>query len=209
MAPLPPVANVVKATFDWHVGSNVGAQNILHFQYSGGHPSASDCSSLAATFQAALVSELKGYLHTSNSIGQCTVQDIDSNTGAEGFGGTVTAGTLSGSYLGASICAVMNHSIARRYRGGKPRSYLPLGSSSEAATAGTWVGGMVTSVSADFEDFITSCLAATAGTTDITHFVSVSYYFNKALRTTPVVDVISQSALRTRMGSQRRRLKTA
>lgn len=209
MAPLPPVPDVIKASLNWQIQGNHTAESILHFVYAGGPPSSSVCSALAADIQAAAVSNLKALLPIGTLLGQCTVLDLASATGAQGVGGTATAGTRSGQPLVASTCVVMNHSIARRYRGGKPRSYCPFGIATDPQTAGTWQAGFLTTVNTAWSTFITTALAAASGGVTLTEFASVSYYHAKVLRTTPVVDPITQSLARTRIGTQRRRNKTA
>jgi hypothetical protein len=209
MAPLPPVTDVIKYTQGWQVGANLKAESIFHFKYEGGPPAAADCIALAADFQSAFATELHPLMGANAWILTGTVLDLNSNTGAEGSGGTSTQGTRSGSAVGAQVALVVNHQIARRYRGGKPRSYLPLCVASDYSTTGTWAGGIITSVNTAFAAIIGSCLAATSGTTTIQQYGSVSYYLNKVLRGTPEWDPITASLARTRVGTQRRRAKTA
>lgn len=209
MPPLPSVPNCLKYTQNWQIGNNLKAASIFHFLYSGGPPNAAACAGLAATFQAAMVTTFKAQMPGTTSIGQATVLDLASTSGAQGAGGTVTAGTRAGTEFPANVAMVVNHTIARRYRGGKPRTYLPTGVATDNLTAGLWTSGIVTGLTTDYATFITDCLAATSGGVSITEYVNVSYYLNNALRATPVVDVITASQCRTRIGSQRRRLKTA
>lgn len=209
MPPLPPVTDVIKASLNWQLDDNLTAESILHFQYSGGAPSSSDCSALGADIQASAVTNLKALLSTVNKIGPCVVLDLGSSTGAQGLGGTATAGTRSGNGNPASTSVVMGHHIARRYRGGKPRTYLPILNSADLASTGTWQSSVLTTVGTDWAAFITTALAATSGSTTLTNFVNVSYFHGGTLRTTPVVDTISASTPRPRIGTQRRRNKTA
>lgn len=210
MPPLPVVANVLKAQQGWHVGNNIRAENVLHFQYSGGPPTATACAALAADIQAAFVTAWKTLTHPSNSIGTCTVTDIASTTGAQGTGGAVTAGTLTSSHeLTASAAFVMNHQIARRYRGGKPRTYLPVYASEELLTPGTWTATNVTGGASAWSTMMTTILSSSSGGVTLTAFVCVSYFTGGSLRGTPLVEVVQQSVGRTTVGSQRRRLKGA
>lgn len=210
MPALPPVANCIKAQQNWHVGNNLRAENVLHFQVSGGPPSATVCAALAADIQAAFVTAWKTLTHPSVSIGPCTVTDISSLTGAQGTGGATTDGTLASSHeLSASACLVINHQIARRYRGGKPRSYLPVYASEELATPGTWSATNVSGGTTAWSSMMTSILAATSGGVAITAFVCVSYYAGHSLRGTPLVETVQASFARQQVGSQRRRLKGA
>lgn len=209
MPPLPPAANTLKCSLGWGIGGNSTAETILHFTYSGGTPSASDCAGFAADFQAAAVTNLKALITVDGSIRPCTVQDLNTSSGFSGIGGSTTAGTRTGGALSGGTCVVMNHAIARRYRGGKPRSYCPFGTTAELQSLGTWTSSFLTTVNSDWSAFITACKAATVSGITITNFVNVSYHNNKALRPTPVIDPILASSPRLRLGSQRRRLKTA
>jgi hypothetical protein len=209
LPPLPPIANTLKVSLGWQLDLNQTAESILHFQYSGGPPSAADCAAIAGAIQGSAVLDLKSLLQVENKVGIVTVLDIGSTTGAEGSGGTATAGTLAGAAMPASISVVMQHAIARRYRGGKPRSYAPFGDATKINSTGTWTSAFLALCVSGWASFITSALTATSGSTVLTQYGSVSYYTAKALRTTPHWDPILATTARTRIGSQRRRLKTA
>lgn len=146
---------------------------------------------------------------TNNKIGLGTVLDLASSTGASGQGGITTGGTLATLAVPASTCVVVNHQIARRYRGGKPRTYCPFGTANEMNSEGTWTAAFTGNVSTSFASFLTTALAASSGGVTLTHFVNVSYYHNGALRGTPAVDNIVQSLARQAIGTQRRRNKGA
>lgn len=207
--PLPPVPNCIKASINWQLDVNLGAMSNLHFLYTGGHPSGSDCAGLAADIQAAAVTEFKPLIPSIVKLGLVTVTDIDSTSGAQGTGGSITAGTRTGSSNDAASSVVMQHNIARRYRGGKPRSYAPFGVNADYNTMGTWQPTFLNTCASNWNAFITTCLAASVGTTVLAQYVNVSYFSGKALRPTPHTDPIVTTTARTRVGSQRRRLKTA
>lgn len=209
MPALPPVTDTIKVSLSWILDQNLTAESILHFLYTGGHPSTSDCQGIAATIQAGAVTQFKPLMHPVNKVGLVTVLDIDSNTGSEGTAGTTTAGTKTGNSNPASAAVVMNHSIARRYRGGKPRSYAPFGTDVDQNTTGTWTTTLVGNANTAWSNFITDCLAATSGSTVVAQYISVSYFSGGSQRVTPVKDPIVQTLGRIRIGSQRRRLKTA
>lgn len=207
---LPPVPNTIKVQQGWHVGNNVRAENVLHFEVSGGPPSATVCAALAADIAGQFVTSWKSLTHPSNSIGTCTVTDISSTSGLSGVGGTVTAGTLASSHvLIASSSVVMNHQIARRYRGGHPRSYLPVYASEELQSPGTWSATNVSGANSTWASMITAILAFSSGGVSISSFVCVSYYAGGALRATPLVETITSSLASSKVGSQRRRIKGA
>jgi hypothetical protein len=209
MTPLPPVANTLKCQLGWYIDNNDRVENVLHFTYTGGTPSAGNCAGFAADFQASQITNLKPYTHTVNGIETCTVTDIGSTTGAQGTGGTVTGGSMTGSYLPAQTAMVVNHHISQRYRGGKPRSYLPLGNQASLLTPGQWTSSFVTNISTAWATFMTTCLAATVGGITLTNFVAVSYIHAGSVRGTPVTYPIINTTARQTVGSQRRRIKGA
>lgn len=209
MTPLPPVADVLKYTQNWEIGSNHKAESILYFQYTGGPPSTSACQALAADIQAAMVSDCKALMSSAWIIGPGTVLDINSNTGAEGTGGTPNNGTRTGSAQIASACVVINHAITRRYRGGKPRTYAPFLTETDLLTVGTWQSSSLTAVTTGWASFVTTALASSSGGVSLTAYGAVSYFLNGAPRTTPVFEPITASSARQVIGSQRRRLKGA
>lgn len=203
------MANTIKANLGWYINNNANVENVLHFTVGGGPPSASQCAALAADFQAAQLTYLKPLVNTENGCEPCTVTDISSSSGAQGVGGTQTGGSESGSFNSAQTCVCVNHHIAQRYRGGKPRSYLPLGNQGALLTPGQWSSTFLTAVNTAWADFITNCLAATTGGVSVTAFVAVSYYHAKAVRATPVTYPVVNSTARQTVSSQRRRIKGA
>lgn len=209
MPPLPPVTDVVKVNLGWGIGNNANAESILHFGYSGSPPAVLDCETIASAIQSAAITHLGPLISAYSSIQHVTVLDLNSNTGNEGTGGTPTSGTLSGTYLSANACVVINHQIARRYRGGHPRSYCPFGVQASLSSAGQWSSTFRSTVLTDWTAFITACTSVTGGATALNEFVCVSYYNDKTLRVTPLVEPITGYVVRGRVGSQRRRTKTA
>lgn len=209
MQVLPPVANTGKVSIQWVLDLNTTAESILYFNYSGGPPSTANCQGLAAGVQAAAVVRFKPLLQAVNKIGLVTFQDIASSSGNEGQGGSTTGGTRTGNSNPASTCIVMNHSIAQRYRGGKPRTYAPFGVDADQNTTGTWTSAFVGTCNTAWANFITDCLAVSSGPNSLTQYIAVSYYHDDALRATPVQYPITQTLGRTRIGTQRRRLRTA
>lgn len=209
MAPLPPVASVVKCNLNWQIDNNLKAESIFYFSYTGSAPSTAACIAIAATVQGAAATDMKALLNSSNAIGQAVILDLATSSGASGAGGTTETGTRSGAGNVASACMVINHSIARRYRGGKPRTYIPAGVDGDLNSGGTWTSAFQTACGTDFGNFITNALTASSGGCSLSEHVNVSYYHAGVLRSTPVVDVITASTPRARIGSQRRRMKTA
>jgi hypothetical protein len=178
MPALPDVANVLR--YDWDfTNSAVGlpARVRQFWQYSGGPPSNADCVTLANAAYTLFGAHLAGLMHTSWEAGNVTVTDLTSPTSGVGSStmGVIT-GTNSGHPLPASAATLVNLIVHRRYRGGHPREYWPLGDSDNLNDERSWSPAYVTAFNSDYGAFTSGIGASTAGTTTIAGRVNVSYY---------------------------------
>jgi hypothetical protein len=212
---------VIKVTLTYTIGGDTNVENILHFEYSGSAPSSATCLAIAAQIGSYWAADLKSQLSTSYALEIVTVLDLASATGAEGESISAIAGTRTGTLLGASTSVVLNHQIARRYRGGKPKSFLPYFTNSDLATPQKWVASNVTGLNSVWSTFITNVCSISISGTTISTYVSVSYYQGFTVVTSPttgrtrnvpklrtggpVIDQIVASQGSVTLGSQRRR----
>jgi hypothetical protein len=148
------------------------------------------------------------------------VTDLASDTGGDGSFAANVAGSRSGGPLPASTAAVMAYTIDRRYRGGKPRGFLPWGTDTDIADPQTWNSSFLTSALAQWQGMFGIINGASSGGTTLTAHVAVSRYMGFTVVTSPttgrarnvpkprippvVYNVISTSAS-AHIGSQRRR----
>jgi len=134
------------------------------------------------------------------------VADLGSVTGAVGINTTAITGTGSVSAITPnSACAVVSWKIGIRYRGGKPRTYFPIGSAASLVNGVGLPAAHVTSLKAAAAGFITDVNTFTSGTILVT-FASVSYFHQGQLRPTGIPYPIVGSDVHNRVDSQRRRL---
>lgn len=200
------------------------ANTIHYWSYSGGAPSAADCASFADQLVNNAQSAFAGLMPTVWGVDAAMVVDLASSTGREATSGTPWLGTATGAALAPASATLINHQIGRRYRGGKPRTYLPIGTAADIASAGVWSGAHITAAASAWGDWVSLFISATSGTTTITAIVNVSYYGppNKlvtgstgrvktvsTMRTTPIVDGIVAHSVHQNVTSQRRRNRDA
>lgn len=204
MAPLPPVPGALKVQLGWFAENDTGAMTVFHLAYTGGPPSAANCATMAAAIQANALTRFTALLNSEDSvIGLCTVLDLSSDMGGEGTGGTITNGSRDGDQLSAGTAVVVSKHVSRHYRGGHPRSYLPLGSAGDIAN-GIWASLFASDVESAWAGFISDCTSDGTGCV-ITGEISISYVNGGARRVTPVKDPILSYTVDTKVGSQRRR----
>jgi hypothetical protein len=220
MPPLAFVPNVVKAQLQWQDHAGNPLYNNVFLQYEGGPPNASEALTLAEAIYTA-AADLAGPCHSDVVLTGCRVTDLSADDTGDALHTGTTAGSLNGDIIPASNCMLINFTTARRYRGGKPRNYFPMGDSESMLDPRTWGDGFVTSATSAWSGFIGAVLGTVAGSTTITAHVNVSYYSGSVGsivdggnrgKTTPtrrvpplVSDIIGFSAA-PRIASQRRRL---
>jgi|SRR6516165_6080175 len=220
MPALPPVPNVFRA--DIHMQNNIGQKFSLRsfFSFSGGTPGPATCTTFGTAWGNAWITDVMPLVSNGFSITGVTVTDLTSPTSATGSVTLTGNGTRGVSGLPMDVCTLINHHIARRYRGGKPRTYLPGPVSADLADVSHYTAAFVSAATSGYSNWITACVAATAGPIIIGNHVSVSYYSGfkpfttpsgrvkniSQVRTPPIpVDTIGSSTANTIPGSQRRR----
>jgi hypothetical protein len=218
MPALPTIPNVLKASLLWSVSSDVDVRTGLYFSYSGGAPNNASCSAFAAAAYAAFGSFGEDW-DVDTSLTGCEVIDLSSASGGVGLHSGTTVGNLQHPISGAS-CVLVNYQIARRYRGGRPRSYLPWGDQTTVGNRQTWGGTYIDGVTTHVGDAFAGIIGQTSGGTTISQHVNVSYYEGftvetspssgrarnvPTLRSSPVVDTIVGFSVSTRIANQRRR----
>jgi hypothetical protein len=210
LGPLPDAPRTVKLrligqnqTFPW--------VNVLHIQWGSGGatPDSSNLNAMAIIIGIAWTARFAPLFITNSSLTNVEVTDISSRTGAQGNDPTNRPGTNATAGAPLSVAACISWTIARRYRGGHPRTYLS-GVDASAYTSGKlWTGAKIIAYQAAATGFRSDINAMTvAGNTWA--LANVSYYQKVAgvvsYRVPPVVDLISGSKFHTRLDTQRRRL---
>lgn len=220
MPALPPVAGVIKVASLFTYSGNVSCMNRYFIHYSGTAPTTAQlntfCTSLdtgwSTNYPAVTSGDVIGTGHQA--------EDLSSSTGAIGAAGMSSTGTRSGDGLPKATCFGVNFQMARRYRGGKPKIFLPFGTSTDLDGTGRWKGASLSSFGSAWVAYINAALAAGwTGAGTLTH-VNVSYYSGftvvtnpithrarnvPTLRGTPLQDLITGYSSETDVMSQRRR----
>jgi len=209
--PLPPVANVVRFVVE---GTTPHAPwvNAIHYGYTGTPPTAANCQALAVKLYGLWVDNFPPLMLTSATLEGVTCIDLSSALGGTGqhLGGT--NGSRGIAELPGSSAVVLSKSVARRYRGGHPRSYLVAGIATDMADTGHWAGGLVAAVTGAYEAVQTGMNGTVEGATTLTTEVVVSYFDTVSVplaphrRIVPLVLPVVGVVAQPRIGTQRRRI---
>jgi hypothetical protein len=219
MPPLPPVPGVIRLDLKYTNGTDLDLLTRLHFAFSGGPLTNSQANSWAESIIGS-ASSLDAILHSATEITLATVTDLStSSAGVGSYPGDIT-GSLSGDPLPLETAFLCNYQISRRYRGGRPRSYLPAGDATKLLNSRAWTSAFVTLVGDTWNTFISNCVTdAPAGVSGVVHS-NVTYYgppnrtegvlparvktYSTKLAV-PLVDTINSASYSAIPSSQRRR----
>jgi hypothetical protein len=205
MPPLPDVAQVVKVEVIQD-SDGIPVVNLLHYRYTGGPPSIANLTTFATTVHAQWLAHIMTDLATTFLLEEVIATDLTSATSARGSFTLQSAGAAVDEQISANAACVIAHNIARRYRGGHPRSYLCGLVATDLFDSHTLNPANVAAFQVDWDTFTANVIAAAIPGTASTTYVNVSYRTGNAPRVVPLVDAILSSTVRARVGSQRRRL---
>jgi hypothetical protein len=221
MPPLPNVPNVLKADVGWQIGADLAALTRLHISYTGTPPTGATCVTLAHDLHSDIAATLLPYMVSSNNLLSVRLTDLTSPTSGQGIYSATLPGTSTHNIIGADVSVLASMTIGRRYRGGKPRSYLPLGGDGDLATQQTWTTTFVSNVQASLDGLRSDIAATSFAGCALVALVNVSYYQGFTLVTNPItgrgrnvpklrvggpiVDAATNWVCENRLSSQRRR----
>jgi hypothetical protein len=160
----------------WNQTESTTVTTKQYFKYTGSAPSNATCVALATAIHGYAAADLLSFLSDNSGINETSVTDLTSPTSGFGVALLAAAGTRTGGNLPAGTSALLSCKIERRYRGGKPRIYLPFGTAPDVNDDQTWTSAFVTGLTTAYASYIASVISTTSGGTSITEFVNVSYY---------------------------------
>jgi hypothetical protein len=205
MPPLLPVPNVLKIEF---LGTNQGKNwaNVMHAEWAGSSPFIADVLDVATQAYEAYESHFLPVIEENAVLQGCQVTDLSSNLGAQALYTESNAGGMTGPTFSAQVACVISWHVARRYRGGHPRTYLPPPEQTQIFDTSHWKDTFVSSALGAANSFMGAVNAIT--TTELTSVTlgQVSYVLNKARRDPPIFERFETVSVDSRIDTQRRRL---
>lgn len=193
--------------------------NRFYLSYSGSAPSPANCVTLAGEIASAWATDLAPVINEDTALVEVDVLDIATTSGSSGQWTGTHDGSRSGTALPFQCATNIEYNIARRYRGGKPRMYLPPGVEGDQADGSHWSNTFIGDVNTAFTAFMAAIEALSVGSMGTLAHVNLSFYQGFTNFTTPsgreravpkyrataLHDVVESYATKAVIGSQRRR----
>ncbi len=221
MAPLPNVPSVIRTALKGSAGGGEKWLTRFYSSYPGGAPNASQMATFNNGIIAAFESRLQFYMSSNKTLDSVESTDLTSSSATQLETSAGVAGTSSGVALPLMACVVASYGIARRYRGGHPRGYWPIGVQGDLATSGEWSTASLAIFTGEIGSFFNDVHSIIWGVSEITQHVNVSYYEGftvvidpvtgrarnvpKLRVPSPLIDNVVSVVARPIVGTQRRR----
>jgi hypothetical protein len=221
----PPVAPAVRVRLDYTQRDGFLAGSRFFLSYSGSAPTGANCTTLAGDVETAWLADLAPLIDIDFALTEVDVLDLSSDTGASGYWQGSEYGTRSGDILTANTATNVEYNIARRYRGGKPRMYLPPGTIDDLQDNRSYTSDFTDAVHDGVAAFFAALAGLSIGAMGTLAHVNISFYhgvyttsppwrgpgykYPPKYRDSPLIDAVTGYAPKTQVGSQRRRRSAA
>lgn len=214
-----PASPCMRCQLTWTNVDGTLASSRFYLSYSGSAPTAANLNTLATDIANAWNTDLAVVASVEWSLTEVDILDITTETGASGLAHVNFAGTVSGAQEPAQVAINVEYKIARRYRGGKPRIFLPPAGVSQTVDAAHWQPSFVTQVNTQVAAFFAAVEAFAVGSEGTLQHVNLSYYkgftnvTNSSGRTRAapkyrdqaLLDTVTGYSCKSELGSQKRR----
>lgn len=222
MPVLPNVPKVCRIDMHFALPNDPNAQFRKFFQY-GGVLSTADAQTWITAIAAAYATRMAAIISNQVSENLAVLTDLSSTSAAQAQDSTVRAMTNANPIGGNGTAVIIKDKIARRYRGGHPRTYIPGWPIANMGTAGQWGTAAQALLLTDWNAWIADIIAAVPAAAAPATEVSVSYFQGFTVVTPvgrraknvpslrvggPVIDAVLSHAVVPVPGSQRRRNET-
>lgn len=220
MTPVPlPDIPCVRVKLDYSNASVLRAGSRFYLSYSGSAPSGANCATLASDVASEWAGVIAPLVQENFALIEVDVLDIATDSGLSGQWTGSNGGSRSGTACPAQCATNVEFGIARRYRGGKPRMYLPPGVNGDQSTDASWSAGFIGTVNTAVAAFFTNLEGLSVGSMGTLAHVNLSYYKGFTNNTTPsgreraiptyrataLHDNVTGYSCKAEIGSQRRR----
>jgi hypothetical protein len=152
------------------------ASSRFYLSFTGGSASAADLNTLSTDIATAWNTDLAELVSEQFTLTEVDILDLTTDHGNSGLATVSHAGTLAGSILPDQVATNIQYKIGRRYRGGKPRMYLPPPDVTKLLDPAHLTSAFVTLCNTQVAAFFSAISALSVGSLGALAQVNLSYY---------------------------------
>jgi hypothetical protein len=173
---LPNVNDVVRIVLDYTNNAATGKIiNRMDWLYTGAGGTGAEMLTLATNISGYWGAHCADLAPSESALASVTCTDLTTTSSPTAEFTSPVSGTRSGTQNSAQVAFLVSKKIATRYRGGKPKTFLPYGTASDLLSVGAWESTFVASVTGGWNAFV-AAITADASYCTFSEEVCVSYY---------------------------------
>lgn len=219
--PHPPVVpDVIRFRLTGTLSNDAAWGVRVYSSYTGGTPSVANMLTLCEGMGTAWEANLSAFQSTDTTLTAVDGVDLSATDGAGNTADVSYSGSLAQPDLPNQCAAVIKFDIARRYRGGKPKMFLPTAGGTTLQDESHFTDTYCNDLGAAANSFNDNVKALYADAVTLTGIVNVSFYEGftsvqnpitlrwrnvPTYRAVALVDVVGGFTVDPVMGSQKRR----
>lgn len=214
-----PASPCLRVKLDYQNADGFDAGSRFYLSYTGAAPTSGNCLTIGADIGTAWNTNLAPIVGSSWYLKEIDVLDIASYSGASGITTVDYNGGQDGSIITANAAVNIEYGISRRYRGGKPRMFLPPPTSGQLLDMAHWSTDYLAAAATAIDAFFAAVNAIDVGAVGTLDHVNLSYYSGfknvtnssgreravPQYRDLALLDPVISYAVKSVVGSQRRR----
>lgn len=191
----------------------------FYLSYSGSAPSGANCLTLAGDVASAWSEYLAALMSSNYALEEVDVLDIATDSGLSAVWTGSVDGTRSGTSLPDQVATNIEFGIGRRYRGGKPRCFLPPANTGDLFNQSSYGSSFIATANTAFGNFMSQIEGLSIGSMGTLTHVNLSYYKGftnitnssgreravPTYRATALHDNVTGYSTKAILGSQKRR----
>ncbi len=137
-APLPTPSGVVKCQLGWTFSGVVSFKGAFLLGYAGGGLDTAQLASVAGVVAAQYATDMVSVFSADKVLTSVTCADLQNPGTVDGAVAVSTPGTRPGTPMTDGICVAVSFSPNRKYRGSRPKIFLPAGVQGDLASGQDW-----------------------------------------------------------------------
>lgn len=147
-APIPTPSGVVHIRLGWTIASSIFFGGGFDMGYAGSGLDSAQLADVAGDVATQYATDMVGLFQSQVSLTSVTCGDLQNPSTVDGSVAVSHVGTRSGSYMTTGVCASLAFNPNRKYRGSRPKIFLPAGVSGDLTTDQKWGSAFIADVEA-------------------------------------------------------------
>ena len=205
MAALPDIPGLVRVAVHGTLPNSKKWANVFHCSYTPGDLTQAQADAFVAHFRTAY-GNFQTVISGAVGVNEIVLTDLADVTGVTAVDTTAFSGAHSGDMEPPNVCYLVSWKIARRYRGGHSRTYIPGAIADQVDAGGALVSGTLGALQTAADAFLAD-LDGVSVPFATSKLMVPHYTLNGVRVSVPEVDQVTAAKASPLIATQRRRVR--